>query len=456
MAKRIVQDVLPPHRRSIRNIPLPENRTEAEIRGTREKRRVQTEDSTVVETKEARRPEKIKVPKSELETLPRSKRSSNRFVMWTGVTVCLAVLGYALSFLFVSATVTVIPKEKTLPINITATAEKSPTNAELGFTIVTITREGNKEVPASGEEKVERKASGKILIYNNYSSAPQTLVKNTRFETSDGLIFRIESQVTVPGQKTVNGEKNPGSVSATVIADEAGEEYNIGLADFTIPGFKGDPRFASFNAKSDPQSPIGGGFIGTVKKVTQADMTAAQTAIQTQLKNELLTSVEPQIPETHVLFSDAAIFSFEQLPQEEGSDDKTAKIRQQGTVYGILFSKDQLNNYVAAKRLEEEKGESPISIANLNELTFQFKNKSTFDPKSSLNVEFSLTGNARFVWDINSDMVSKALAKQKRRDIKNILINFSEIDKANVVVRPVWVGTLPKNQEKIKVVVSQP
>lgn len=83
------------------------------------------------------------------------------------------------------------------------------------------------------------RAKGTITITNNYSSESQTLVATTRFEATDGKIYRLVQAATVPGN---------GSVSAEVVADQTGSEYNKESATFTIPGFKGSDKYAKFSA----------------------------------------------------------------------------------------------------------------------------------------------------------------------------------------------------------------
>src|SRR3989344_755828 len=303
MKKILLREVVPSGKRSIRNIPLPNSKS-----------RPSTKDAPLNETG---------VTKNSAQKTPSRRGASIKFSnlgIWVIALVVLIGLGYAGSFLFVSATVTVIPKEITVPIDLTGTASLEPADGELGFTIATLSREGSKKIPASGEEKVERKASGKIIIYNNNGMNGQKLVANTRFETPDGLIFRIQESVLVPGQKTVSGVATPGSITATVHADQPGEKYNVGLSDFTIPGFKSDSRFVKIIAKSDPKFPIKGGFVGAVKKIAPTDAASAKLAIETQLKNELQEDLKSQIPDSHVLFNKAFTFSFEELPQNNEKD----------------------------------------------------------------------------------------------------------------------------------------
>jgi len=100
-----------------------------------------------------------------------------------------------------------------------------------------------KEFKSTGQGKDEQMAKGIITIINNFSSAPQILVANTRFETPDGKIFRLDSRIVIPGATMKNGKLEPSSIDVNVTAATSGPEYNIIACNdnckFTIPGFKG-------------------------------------------------------------------------------------------------------------------------------------------------------------------------------------------------------------------------
>lgn len=449
MPKKIVQDVVP--RRTIRDIPLPESKS-----GKKER-----PNPPVPPPKASSRngspPIRSKVP---------ADRNYTRGIIWTVAVVCVIGLGYAASFLFASATISLSPKTRQVSVDLTVNAQKDAQSA-LSYTLLSISKEGSREVKATGEEKVERKASGKIVIYNNHSNLPQTLVKNTRFENPDGLIFRIDEAVVVPGRSTKNSETLPGSVKATVYADEPGEKYNIGLSDFTIPGFRSDPRYKNFSAKSDPTSPISGGFIGTVKKVSEADAALAKSGIENSLKSELLAQARSQIPDSHILFDDMTQFSFEQLPQGASSEGN-ALIKEKGTIQGVLFDRRELADIIADEtvNVENESEKAPekepriFYAKNLEELTVTFKNKSTFIPNNSGAVSAELKGNVLLVRDIENSVSSGAiqqiLAGEKRSRADEVLSDFDSIENVSIVVRPVWSLSFPKKAEKIRVKILNP
>ena len=88
-------------------------------------------------------------------------------------------------------------------------------------------------------------AQGTITVYSTETKA-QDLINNTRFETPSGLIFRIHAPITVP-PATSSG---PGSVTATVYADQPGASYNVAATSFTVPGLQNTPEYTEVTAKS--------------------------------------------------------------------------------------------------------------------------------------------------------------------------------------------------------------
>jgi hypothetical protein len=179
------------------------------------------------------------------------------------VFVLLSVVGTKVINGFSKIIIQISPHKELINIDLALKASETNSSAsDLPLEIMRIEINKEKSAVPTGVKEVETKASGQIIIYNAFSSATQPLVRNTRFETPDGKIYRIKQSLSVPGASIKDGETIPGSIEATVYADEAGEEYNISLTDFTIPGFKGGPRFDKFYARS--KTPMSGGFMGKI------------------------------------------------------------------------------------------------------------------------------------------------------------------------------------------------
>ena len=124
-------------------------------------------------------------------------------------------------------------------MKITATNEAE--EGVIGYEVVKLSKSKNVSVPTTGEEAVEVKASGKIMVYNNFSSEPQRLIIRTRFETKEGLIYRIPESIVVPGKTVKNGVETPGSKEIGVFADEPGDKYNIKRQILISPDLKMTP-----------------------------------------------------------------------------------------------------------------------------------------------------------------------------------------------------------------------
>lgn len=412
MAKNIVQDVLPPDRRSIRNIPLPNHR---EVKETPAKR-----------PKEHRQ-ESWKTP----------------VILWVIAILSVAVLFFAAGSLFIGATVKVTPKQEKISFdeNFVLTAQKKGNGQGLQYEVVTLTKEAGKEVSATEDKYTETKASGQIVVYNNYDSESQRLIKNTRFETPSGLIYRIAESVIVPA-KTPAG---PGSIEVTIFADEPGEKYNIGLTDFTVPGFAGTPRFEGFYARS--KTPMTEGFVGNQKQVGNATLTQTREEIKTTLRADLLKEAQSQIPANFVLYPGALFISFEDL-QQTNVKTTSVEIRERGVAQAVIFDKNHLAQNVAEILLPG--WSNTVELRGIENLTFT-PSDSSFNPERSPSLRFTFKGEAVMTALFDAEALKNELAGTLRRDVNAIFSNYDAIAQAKVTVMPFWRRTLPEESKKIRV-----
>jgi len=197
---------------------------------------------------------------------PGEKSLGQKRNLKTYVKIAAAGLAILAFFLLVNAfsrvLVRIMPLEQFIEVDALLKASGKAENNPAVFSLEMLRLEESKSkiIKAVGIEKIEKKATGKIKIFNVFSSKSQTLVASTRFETADGKIYRISNSVTVPGSVSQGNKVIPGAVSVNVLADQAGEQYNIGLTDFTIPGFKETSKYEKFYARSETE--MTGGFVG--------------------------------------------------------------------------------------------------------------------------------------------------------------------------------------------------
>lgn len=425
-------DIIPPERRSIRNV-------------TASHRPIRRSTQQIPE-----RPESI-VSRERPPEPPRADRGIrswfSRFGLWIAAGVAVIVFVLAFSLLFSGTTVTIVPKQRDVSIDGQFKSFREATTGQLAHEIVSLEKTLEKVVPATGKREVEERASGQIIIFNNFSTTEQRLITNTRFETPDGLIYRIDKPVVLPGQKVANGETVPGSIEVTVYADEPGERYNIGLTDFTIPGFKGSPRFEGFFARS--RTSMTGGFAGMRLTASDEDVARTRTELRTALGSELQTQAKSETPQGFYLFSDATFITYESLPQDERNG--SVVLKEKAVLHGIVYRVDELARFVATQTAAGYEGES-IAIQDLEGLTYSSSvTDEVVQQWEAEAVSFSLKGSVKLIWKYDEKSLKESLAGRSKEALPTILSGFPSIQEAKVSVQPFWRQTFPSNEEKITV-----
>ncbi len=424
MTKEPIQDMIPPHKRSIRRIGI--------SRSSKKPRpRIQQETGR-------------KTP-----IVGSVNRTSRPWALWVIVLLVLIGLGGVLVSLFFSgAEIRVIPRQEVVTINGTFSARQGAEFGELSYEVMKVEQSASREVLARGEEQVERKANGFITVYNTFDENPQRLIKNTRFESPEGLVFRIAESIVVPGMK---GD-TPGSVEARVDADTSGAEYNINPTRFTIPGLESDAaRFKAFYAESTQK--MKGGFSGVTKVVSADDQAIAERELETELRAQLLSAGHAQTPEGFLLFDEGTFITFETPVVEESTNATMATLTMRGTLYGFVFDEKQLGEYIALQTVSNYE-RSPVVVYNPETLEVSLPQKETLIPTGLERVDVVLAGTPRLVWQFDvTTLVNDLLGKQKDF-AESIFERYPAIQSAEVVVRPFWRSILPEDPNKIEVQVE--
>jgi hypothetical protein len=330
----------------------------------------------------------------------------------------------------------------------------------LAFQLMTLSDENSADLTATGEKNVMSKSTGKIVIYNNFGPQSQPLIKNTRFQAPDGKIYRIRDSIVVPGQKVVSGKPTPGSLEVDVYADTVGAEYNIGLVDFTIPGFKGSPRAEKIYARS--KTPMAGGFSGLMKVVSDTDIQKAKETLSVGLKDKLLAQAVAQKPKGTVLYKDAVFYSFtdsmDNSATGQNADNKSVKLTVKGSLTATLLNEEDLSKHIVKLSVTpaDVSPNDRILVANIEELSFALKGGSGTPPKEGDAFTFILSGDAHAAWQVDIAALAGKLAGVKKADYKNVFTEFPGIEKANAHIRPFWKTKFPSDAAKIRIEITQP
>ena len=385
---------------------------------------------------------------------PQTKKPKKKNFVWIFGT--LAVLFVAIFFVFSlsKAEITYWPETEDVSVETTLTIDISTDSIDvLGRMIPGTFFESEKTItetfPASGRASKEGKASGKITVYNEYSTDSQTLIATTRFISTDGQIFRTPTKVVIPGGHYEGGKLVAGEKEIEVVADESGPDYNIGPSTFSIPGFAGTARYTKFYAKSF-QSMVGG-FLTGASYVTEDDLQEAEelTANEAEVAAEdaLKLDLSSANMSEYMYIENALDTEVDQegntvqAGQEINEFNYTAKAKTKTIVFKREDFDDFVKEFLLTRVMEgmaiyEESIKADYVQENIN--------------LESGKIILSLSLSAKAYAAVDNDALKQMVSGKSAAGTKIIVENQIGEEKAEVKLWPFWVKKTPQNLDKIK------
>lgn len=373
------------------------------------------------------------------------------WVPWVVVPIVILVAGVLLMNHFAGATVLLIPKHDTLPIpqNEQFSAMKNPNDGVLGFSVMKLSLDDSAEVSATGTKTVTAKASGKIVIYNE-QTAVQRLIKNTRFESTAGKIYRINESIDVPKAVTKSGKTLPGKIEMTVYADEAGPDFNSDPTDFTIPGLKKTPQATKVYGRSN--GPVTGGASGTIKSVSDTELKQASENLRVSLETKLRSKARGDLAPNQIAYDQGIVVTLGDpaLSNQAASSGDKAVVTETGTLYMVVFDRQMLTKYIAKALVPTYSGEN-IEMTNIDSLTMTMPAMKGDTLATLDKLDFSLSGTPSLIWQIDEDKIKKELIGVQKSNFNLILGQYTNIERAKASIQPIWKSTFPESEKSITV-----
>jgi hypothetical protein len=356
---------------------------------------------------------------------------------------------FSVSAKWSSANITIEPKIEKFIKEETLLAKKDLSQIEndLSYQLIIVDDTETKIVEAKGEKEVKQKAEGKIVLYNAFSTSPQKLNIDTRLIGSNNKIYKTSEAVTIPGMVG----SSFGSIPVLIYAEKEGEEYNSEPLDFQILGFKGTSKFDKIYGRSE--GPITGGFLGNQKIVDEETFNGSKEELENSLELRLLEKALDQIPNDYILFRDATFYKINSKITNNSSSRNEAELSATGTLYGFLFNKKNLENYLLENKFGEKKDNYYIS--NLKDLVFEIKDENIQVDKVT-EINFNLKGEINAPHKVNENSVRQALLGKSKKEFTNVLSSFESINQANLSIKPIWQTKIPKESKKINIKVNYP
>ena len=352
-----------------------------------------------------------------------------------------------------SAKIDITPHKQALDVQLRVSASDKFSVVDAGLNkipgqLFNIEKNATQTFSTTGEKEVAQKARGKITVFNEYGTTPQVLIATTRFQTSDGLIFRTLKGITVPGTKVENGKIIPGSISVEVIADKPGQSYNIQAGKFSIPAFneRSDAgRYEKIYGKSDEA--MKGGAIGKAKVVTEVDFNTARQSLSDQVTKDVESSLKSQISGLKVINASAVKLK---EPESTAKVDEAADnfmMAVSGSIKTIGFKEDDLKGLIK-QFIDKTKNLTAIP----EKLTTSYDNITFDETSNTLIFTVNIKGNG--YTKIDTDKIKTDLSGKNEKEIKDYFKEADSAESVRVVLSPFWVNKIPQDKDKIRLQVN--
>ncbi|MCX6785337.1 MAG: hypothetical protein NTZ18_00610 [Candidatus Komeilibacteria bacterium] len=363
-----------------------------------------------------------------------------RYLVIIFTILALSLIGAILYFALSQATVYLAPNWRTQTVgfaiqiidknNLKAADDLSE---KLAGEIISSSLEDTKTYPAEQFAETADKASGQITIANNYSKA-QPLIATTRFLSPDNKLYRLSETVTVPAG---------GKVTATIVADQAGDTFAIGPTKFTIPGLWEGLRDKIYGESTETFK------LQTVAKtkLTQETVDKAKADLANILFDKIKEKLNAQLPAGQKLADGALLKEILKYSTTAklNSGQKEFSITLGLGVKGVVFDEAKLKE-IASKNLPEiyKTGEALIKI-DPNSFNYQV---SLIDENSE-----NLLAQIKGEYDMQIANVQIKPAELKglsKKDALKYLQSFGDIKEVSIVM-PFWTSYLPALEDKINI-----
>lgn len=383
-----------------------------------------------------------------------NKEGKSKFILLSVVVVALIGAVFGLSALLSKTTLTVYPEFSQPVVNAEFIAYPDRRESALSYEIITIDATKEKQVAASGQEEVESVAKGFIEIIKT-TPGSERLIKNTRFRTAEGLVFRIQDAVVVPGAiKDTSGTLVPGTIRAEVLADGIGQEYNLAAnTRFDVPGFKENNLNELYNSiYATNRDPLTGGFKGPKFIINETELSKAKQELQLQLRDELLARIKSEKPAGFTTFDNSVAITYQELPTISYGENLVT-IRQQATLQMPLFKQEEFAAYLAKETISTYNRE-PVRIVDTTTLEFSYPDLTigSSNLANLTSITFKVVGKPTIVSEFNAEQLQKDLAGKSKTSISTVLTAHPGIKSARVASKPFWRRAFPTESKDIEII----
>ncbi len=367
----------------------------------------------------------------------------------------LIITGIIAFIILPKADIYIVPKTEPLALEFDFVIKQGQEGVDAANSIipgelVVVERESRKErFAATGEKEIGEKAKGTVTIYNKFSSSNQPLVASTRFLSSDGKLFRLTEDVTVPGARIEGGDTVEGTIDVIIEADEAGDDYNIDATSFSLPGLDPDKQEDIYAENSTSFS---GGLSKKVKIVSEEDINKAKEQLTEELKKSLIEELKKNVERDKTFLEQATKEEVLEVNTsvDVGEESEEFEVKIKAKISTMEFNESDLRTLMMAKIEDRIPEEKYLVDDNLEHTTFEVTNLDEQEGSMALHTKAEKT----ISWRLDESKVKGDLAGKRKDEAESYLLNIPYIIGVKVEFWPFWVEKVPKLDKKVELVLD--
>lgn len=306
------------------------------------------------------------------------------------------------------------------------------------------------KAPATGKKDVGTKASGDVTLSLTDCSKEQVTVPAGT--TVSAGIFNFVTQVDVSMQSVKIGPncrnsdfKDISTAKVKVVAQNAGDSYNLSSRNYTVSGFSN---------VSGAGSAMSGGTSKVITVVSQQDIDSLKQKVVDSLSATANQEVTAQLKDAgYFPLTDTFAAKDPLAVPSPAADSEAGEVTVTVTaIYTMLGAKQE----DVVKVLEANiKSQIDITKQNILDNGLGAASIRIEERQPSDITRFTLQTTAKAGVEQNEQVIKAAIAGKKKGEVKTIIGSRPGVRDVTVTTSPFWVSKVPSKQSKITVIFEQ-
>lgn len=379
--------------------------------------------------------------------VPNFNKFRTRLFLGIGGFILLIILWYLASYVMPSATITVQTDTSNVNSEVTFTARTGLEELDIEKSLVPartkeLEKSETEKVPATGQKDVGKKASGDVTMYiecNDVNGSPPTIPAGTGVTTGN-LTFITQNAASLTTPDFSDGCHFKGSSKVT--AQNGGEQYNIGPADYSVSGYS--------NVTGTGGS-MSGGTSKIIKVVRQEDINSARDKLVDKIDDAAKEELVQQLGNENFL---AIAETFKSGKPSLSSSPNVGDEATEVTVTSQMkFTMTGIEQAALEKLIEDDVKDDvditkqAISDYGLSDAVFR-----VLSNESNGDVRLSVTALVVAGPQLNADELKKEVRGKSKSETTDIIKNRPGIRDVDIDYSPFWVFSTPRKEGKINII----